>query len=115
MTDCLDICKFSTFAESLDAFAAQLSAVTGVTYTADDLLKLGERVYNLERYYNNQVGFREGSDYLPERFLKEPATGPGCEGHICELDEMLAEYYEIRGWQDGVVPEEKLKELEIIA
>jgi aldehyde:ferredoxin oxidoreductase len=115
MTDCLDICKFSTFAESLDAFAAQLSTVTGVTYTADDLLKLGERVFNLERYYNNQVGFREGSDYLPERFLKEPATGPGCEGHICELDEMLAEYYETRGWQDGVVPEEKLKELEIIA
>jgi aldehyde:ferredoxin oxidoreductase len=114
MTDCLDICKFSTFAESLDAFAAQLSSVTGVTYTSDDLLKLGERVYNLERYYNNQVGFREGSDYLPERFLKEPATGPGAEGHICELEEMLAEYYETRGWQDGVVPEEKLKELEII-
>jgi aldehyde:ferredoxin oxidoreductase len=115
MTDCLDICKFATFAESLDAFAAQLSTVTGVTYTADDLLKLGERVYNLERYYNNQVGFREGSDYLPERFLKEPSTGPGSEGHICELAEMLAEYYEIRGWQDGVVPEQKLRELEIIA
>ena len=99
----------------MDAFAAQLSTVTGVTYTADDLLKLGERVYNLERYYNNQVGFLEGSDYLPERFLKEPSTGPGSEGHICELAEMLAEYYEIRGWQDGVVPEQKLRELEIIA
>jgi aldehyde:ferredoxin oxidoreductase len=28
---------------------------------------------------------------------------------------MLAEYYEKRGWKNGVVPEEKLKELEIIA
>jgi aldehyde:ferredoxin oxidoreductase len=114
MTDCLDICKFATFAESLDAFAAQLSAVTGQTYTVDDLLKLGERVFNLERYYNNLVGFREGSDYLPERFLKEPASGPGAKGQVCELDKMLAEYYEKRGWENGVVPEEKLRELEII-
>jgi aldehyde:ferredoxin oxidoreductase len=114
MTDCLDICKFSTFPETLDSFAAQLSAVTGQTFTADDLLKLGERVFNLERYYNNLAGFREGSDYLPERFLKEPADGPGSEGQVCELDEMLAEYYEKRGWKDGVVPEEKLRELEII-
>jgi aldehyde:ferredoxin oxidoreductase len=114
MTDCLDICKFATFAESLDAFAAQLSAVTGQTYTVDDLLKLGERVFNLELYYNNLVGFREGSDYLPERFLKEPASGPGAKGQVCELDKMLAEYYEKRGWENGVVPEEKLRELEII-
>ena len=34
-TDCLDICKFSTFAESLDAFAAQYAAITGVPCTAD--------------------------------------------------------------------------------
>jgi len=115
MTDCLDICKFSTFAESLDVFAAQISAMTGTTYTVDDLLKVGERVFNLERYYNNLAGFGEGSDYLPERFLKEPSTGPGSKGHVCELDQMLAEYYEKRGWKNGVVPEEKLKELEIIA
>jgi len=114
MTDCLDLCKFSTFAESLDTFAAQYSAITGVEATADDMLKMGERVYNLERYYNNLAGFREGSDYLPERFLKEPATGPGSEGQVCELDKMLADYYRIRGWVDGVVPESKLRELGII-
>ncbi len=114
MTDCLDVCKFSTFAESLDAYAAQLSAMTGLTFTADDLLRVGERVYNLERYYNNLVGFCEGSDYLPERFLKEASTGPGSEGHICELDQMLEEYYQVRGWVNGVVPEEKLIELEIL-
>ncbi len=39
---------------------------------------------------------------------------PGSEGHICDIDEMLADYYELRGWEDGVVPEVKLKELEII-
>jgi aldehyde:ferredoxin oxidoreductase len=34
-------------------------------------------------------------------------------GHVCELDEMLAEYYTARGWNNGVVSEAKLKELEI--
>ena len=39
---------------------------------------------------------------------------PGSKGHVCELDKMLEEYYETRGWVNGVVPEAKLKELEII-
>ena len=29
------------------------------------------------------------------------------------MDDMLAEYYAVRGWKDGVVPEEKLKALQI--
>ena len=65
MTDCLDVCKFATFSESLDGFAAQFAAITGAPCTADDLLKVGERVYNLERYYNNLNGFREGTTPCP--------------------------------------------------
>ncbi|MBI3762218.1 MAG: aldehyde ferredoxin oxidoreductase family protein [Chloroflexi bacterium] len=113
MTDCLDVCKFATFAESLDTFAKQYSTVTGNPMDVDGLLKVGERVYNLERYYNNLAGFREGSDYLPERFLNEPSNGPGSKGQVCELEPMLKDYYQERGWVNGVVPESKLKELEI--
>jgi len=114
MTDCLDMCKFSTFAESLDDFAAQYTAITGIPMDANGLLKIGERVFNLERYYNNLAGLREGSDSLPERFLKEPSDGPGSKGQVCELPQMLEEYYAERGWVNGVVPESKLKELEIL-
>jgi aldehyde:ferredoxin oxidoreductase len=113
-TDCLDVCKFATFAESMDTFAAQFAAITGMDADADYLLEVGERVFTLERYYNNLNGFREGSDYLPKRFLEEPSTMPGSEGEICQLDPMLEEYYAERGWVNGVVPEAKLKELEII-
>jgi aldehyde:ferredoxin oxidoreductase len=111
--DSLDICKFSGFAETAENYAAQYSAFTGQPFTAEDVVQTGERIYNLERHYNNQAGFREGSDTLPERFLKEPSTAEGSEGQVCELDEMLAEYYAERGWQEGVVPEEKLQELGI--
>ncbi len=113
-SDSLDLCKFSAFAEGADEYAQQYSAMVGVPFTADDVLKTGERIYNLERYYNNLAGHGEGSDYLPKRFLEEPSDQPGSKGHVCELDKMLAEYYEKRGWKNGVVPEEKLKELEII-
>jgi aldehyde:ferredoxin oxidoreductase len=114
VTDCLDLCKFATFAESLDSFAAQYEAMTGVPSSPEHLLKVGERVYNLERYYNNLNGFREGSDTLPDRFTKEPSTMAGSKGSVCELDDMLVEYYDKRGWVNGVVPESKLKELEIL-
>jgi aldehyde:ferredoxin oxidoreductase len=86
----------------------------GIPFTADDVMRTGERIYNLERYYNNLAGLREGSDRLPDRFLKEPSTLGGSKGQVCELDQMLADYYRLRGWKGAVVPESKLRELEIL-
>ncbi len=113
-SDSLDLCKFSAFAEGGDEYADQYSIITGVPFTTADVLTTGERIYNLERYYNNLNGIGDGSDTLPERFLKEPSTMPGSLGHVCELDLMLEEYYQLRGWENGVVPEKKLRELEIL-
>jgi len=112
-SDSLDICKFSAFAEAAENYAAQYSAFTGQPFSADNVVSTGERIYNLERHYNNQAGFREGSDTLPARFLEEPSTAAGSQGQVCELQEMLAEYYAERGWNEGVVPEDKLNELGI--
>jgi aldehyde:ferredoxin oxidoreductase len=114
VSDSLDLCKFSAFAEGMDEYTAQFNAVTGLDYSTDELLQCGERIYNLERHYNNLAGFREGSDYLPKRFTTEASTMPGSEGHVCELDKMLEEYYKERGWENGVVPEAKLKALGIV-
>ncbi len=113
VSDSLNICKFSIFAESVDDYVAQYSSVVGVQMDAERLLTIGERIYNLERHYNNLAGIGEGSDTLPERFLTEPSTGGGSEGQICELDLMLEEYYTARGWVNGVVPQEKLEALGI--
>ena len=112
-TDSADVCKFGTFAIPLDLYAGLYAGMTGVELDAGGLLQIGERIYNLERYYNNLNGFGEGSDTLPKRFLEEPGTGAASQS-VCELDEMLQEYYAFRGWQNGVVPEEKLRELGII-
>jgi aldehyde:ferredoxin oxidoreductase len=113
-SDSLDLCKFSAFAEGADEYAQQYAAALGIDCSADDVLEIGERVYNLERHYNNLAGFGPGSDTLPDRFTREPSTAPGSKGHVCELELMLEEYYEARGWEDGVVTDEKLEELAVL-
>ena len=113
-SDSMDICKFSSFSENAEHYAEQYGAMTGISMTADDVMKAGERIYNLERYYNNLAGFdKREDDFLPKRFTEEPATGNSA-GLVSRMDIMLEEYYDVRGWKDGVVPEEKLRELEII-
>ena len=109
----MDLCKFSAFSEGAEEYAAQYEAIVGIPLSADDVMTAGERIYNLERYYNNLAGFDGSHDTLPERFLKEPGSGPAA-GSVCELDLMKAEYYAARGWDDGVVPEAKLRELQIL-
>jgi aldehyde:ferredoxin oxidoreductase len=113
-SDSLDLCKFSAFAEGAEEYAQQYSAMVGVPCTVEDVLRTGERIYNLERRYNNLAGFGAGSDRLPDRYLKEPSTMAGSKGHVCELDAMLAEYYAARGWKDGVVPDAKIAELQVV-
>jgi aldehyde:ferredoxin oxidoreductase len=113
-SDSMNICKFSSFSENAEHYAEQYSAMTGVQLTADDVMKAGERIYNLERYYNNLAGFnKREDDFLPKRFTEEPASGNSA-GHVSRMDIMLEEYYQVRGWKDGIATEEKLRELGII-
>ncbi len=111
--DSMDLCKFSAFAEGADEYAKQYAVALGRAVSADEVMLAGERVYNLERYYNNLAGFGSGSDTLPDRFLEEPSDAGGSKGHVCELGPMLDEYYAERGWEEGVVPEAKLAQLQI--
>lgn len=112
-SDSMDICKFSSFSENAEHYAEQYSTMTGIPMTADDVMLAGERIYNLERYYNNLAGFdQRENDFLPHRFTHEPASGNSA-GHVSRMDIMLDEYYQERGWVDGVVPEAKLAELGI--
>jgi len=83
----------------------------------EELMEAGERIYNLERYYNNLAGFDGSDDDLPNRFVEGdehaiPAQG-GSEGELAELSKMKDEYYEVRDWENGVVTDEKLDELGI--
>ncbi len=106
-------CLFTTFALGAEDYAKLLSAVTGWDMGAEDLMRIGERIYNLERVIMNKYGFTGKDDTLPKRLLQEPMPEGPAKGHVVELDKMKEEYYKLRGWVDGVPTPEKLKELEI--
>lgn len=89
-----------------------LNAATGANYTLAELVQAGERIANAERLYLSKMGVSKKDDTLPPRLTQEPMpTGPA-KGHVCHLEEMLGEYYQLRGWTpDGVPTTEKLREL----
>lgn len=112
--DSLVLCKFTNLGVAEEYFARVLSAVTGIHYATGDLIRVGERVWNLERLYNLREGFTEKDDTLPPRLLTEaPKEGPS-QGWVVHLEPMLKEYYRARGWDEhGVPTPRKLAELEL--
>jgi len=88
--------------------------VTGLRYTTGDLIKVGERVWNLERLYNLREGFTRNDDTLPPRLMNEPVLDGPSKGWVSQLVPMLNEYYRARGWdEDGVPRPARLAELEL--
>ncbi len=106
-------CLFSTFALGVEDYAKLLSAVTGWDLNAEEIMKIGERIYNLERLIINEFGFDGKDDTLPKRLLQEPMPEGAAKGQVVELEKMKEEYYKLRGWVNGRPTPEKLKELDI--
>lgn len=104
VVDSLVICKFTNLAVAEEFFARQLTAVSGHHFSADDLMRVGERVWNLERLYNLREGFSQADDTLPPRLLHEPVPDGPSAGHTVRLAPMLEEYYQFRGWDEQGVP-----------
>jgi aldehyde:ferredoxin oxidoreductase len=94
-----------------------LAAARGIDRLADNdyLIKVGERMFNLERAFNFREGFGRKQDTLPRRMLTEPLhtrKAPGEGQMVSHQDEFLDKYYQLRGWsQEGIPTTEKLKEL----
>jgi aldehyde:ferredoxin oxidoreductase len=112
--DSLVVCKFVNMAVSEEYLARTLTAVTGMSYVTNDLIRVGERVWNLERLYNLREGFTRAEDTLPDRILNEPVKDGPSKGWVNKLEPMLKEYYRGRGWDDQGVPKpQKLAELKL--
>ncbi len=118
LADCLDVCKNTVVNMEIISFAEAavlLNALTDLEFTEEKIRQATERVVNLERAYLVREGIRREDDNLPQRFLNEPLPeecGPST-GSIVELEPMLDEYYQTRGWdlKTGIPSRDKLMSL----
>jgi len=104
--DSLVLCRFLQFAVGVSTFTEMLNYVTGEDFTDEELIRIGKRIYNSERKFNAENGFTRKDDLLPERFLMEKFEEGSSRNRVVLLDEMLDEYYKIRGWEENGVPKQ---------
>ena len=110
--DSTGICLFTTFGIGAEDIYPMLEHATGGGYTLEECLKIGERIWNLERLFNLKAGLSGKDDTLPPRILHEGIPEGPAKGMVGKLPEMLPEYYKLRGWEaTGVPSKAKLKEL----
>jgi len=118
LIDSFIVCKFSrgTYYKELPDMAKLYTLVTGYEITPEDLKKAGERIQNVARLFNIREGLGRKDDNLPYKVMHEPIPdeGPSKGAFVtqAELDLLLDDYYESRGWtKEGIPTKEKLKEL----
>nr|WP_321497107.1 aldehyde ferredoxin oxidoreductase family protein [uncultured Methanolobus sp.] len=105
--DSLVMCPFTMLAVGEVDFATLLNNLTGENYSAEELLRAGERIFNMERIFNLKAGITFKDDTLPERFFENGIDRD-------EFEKAIHDYYHFRGWNaEGTPEEEKLKELGI--
>jgi len=113
----LPICDYvaSFFGMKPPDHAQLLTYATGWEFSAEDMLRVGERAINLARLFNNRCGVTVLDDTLPKRFLNEVMPRGASAGKVVDpqgLEAMRSEYYELRGWDaQGQVGLETLQSL----
>jgi aldehyde:ferredoxin oxidoreductase len=114
MFDITGTCKFMGLMLDAKEWVDLISTVTGWEFGIEDFRKTGERSVNLSRAFNMRDGFSRADDTLPKRLTEEPMPEGPAKGHVVsQLDSLLDNYYDERGWdkKTGKPTPEKLKEL----
>jgi aldehyde:ferredoxin oxidoreductase len=113
--DSSGVCCLTRGVITVDYFLPVLESATGAGYDRESLLLAGERIWNQERLFNLKAGLTKDDDSLPNRMLKDPMPLGPAKGQVVELEPMLAEYYQVRGWdKNGVITKDKLTELGLV-
>jgi aldehyde:ferredoxin oxidoreductase len=112
----LGLCKFIIKGKIDPAWTAKLvSGATGWEWAAEDVIRVGERLFNLKRLINLRLGVTRADDALPRRFLTEPRPSGTAAGVLPDLEHMLPMYYELRGWDaEGGPTQGRLGELGLV-
>jgi aldehyde:ferredoxin oxidoreductase len=102
MFDALIMCKFMHTSGAIKAepMVKFFNYVTGWEADTDEFMKVGERIFNLQRLYNVRCGISGKDDCLPPRFL----TLQRHRDKLPPIGQLLSDYYECRGWSEDGIP-----------
>lgn len=98
--DCLILCRFFRDLYSWDVLRELIYYLTGRDFSLDDLEQTAKNITDAAREFNLREGLGPETDRLPPGIFKKPLPS----GHAIteqELDEMLDDYYKIKGWSRG--------------
>lgn len=109
--DSMGHCLFTSFAMGAPEYTDLLNASTGTNWTVEQVLEIGDRIYNIERMFNKAAGMKSEDDRLPKRLIQEPIVNGPSKGMLSQLPLTLPQYYEARGWVDAFPTDETLKKL----
>lgn len=109
--DSMGHCLFTSFAMGAPEYTDLLNAATGTQWTVEQVLEIGDRIYNIERMFNKAAGMKPEDDRLPKRLLQEPIANGPSKGMVSKLPITLPQYYEARGWVNAFPTDETLKKL----
>jgi aldehyde:ferredoxin oxidoreductase len=121
LMDAAGLCVFVSVRYAMDVeegyvptrLTEMVNRATGSDYTTDTLLQAAERVYTAERLFLTKAGISRADDTLTPRMMEPMPEGP-IKGETFELDRLLDDYYDERGWDaNGIPTRERLEELGI--
>lgn len=113
--NCAIVCELGGLIYDEDDLMDALRAVTGQERTVEDIVRTGERIWNLKRVISNLRGVTAADDKLPKRIMTPLAGGPTA-GSAPDMNLMMKEYYQLRGLEQttGWPGYDKLQELGLI-
>jgi aldehyde:ferredoxin oxidoreductase len=100
--ECMMLCTFqyASYAGGISpAYVPKLyNSVTGDKISLDDMLKIGSKLVQLKRDFNERAGLKAEDDNLPPRFREVPRYVNG-KAVTVDYKPYVEEYYKIRGWK----------------
>lgn len=85
-----------------DVIAGLLYDLTGESHSAEELVRVGEKIQTLERAFNLlHAGLGRADDMPPKKFVEIPLHQGIFKGERIDLEKwngMLDEYYDLHGW-----------------
>jgi aldehyde:ferredoxin oxidoreductase len=108
-SSCAIFCNLGAVPLNATQAVAMVNHVTGFDYSIDEVVAVGRKVWYMKRGLTNLFGARAKDDLLPKRLMAAIEDGPTA-GSVPDMDKMLKEFYELRGFNEEGVPKKEILE-----